>query len=136
MLANFDAPSREECIAYRIISNTPQQALTLLNDPTFAEASRVFAARLLSAKVKSDEERLDLAFEQTLARPIKPKEKESLKTFLAVQREHYRTHSDEANKLMKVGVAPASKNADEFELAAWTEVCRVVLNLHESITRY
>ena len=50
MLANFDAPSREECIASRIVANTPQQALTLLNDPTFVEAARVLAGSILSAK--------------------------------------------------------------------------------------
>ena len=54
MLANFDAPSREECTASRVISNTPQQALTLLNDPTFVEAARVFAQSLLSDGAASD----------------------------------------------------------------------------------
>src|SRR5207237_6896706 len=64
MLANFDAPSREECTAYRIVSNTPQQALTLLNDPSFVEAARVFAAQLLARGPQSDDSQLDLAFER------------------------------------------------------------------------
>jgi hypothetical protein len=136
MMANFDAPSREECIAYRNVSNTPQQALTLLNDPTFAEASRVFAARLLSAKAKSDEERLDLAFQEALARPIKPKERDSLTRFLAAQREHYKLDQAEADKLLRIGIAPWPKGANKLELAAWTQICRVLLNLHETITRY
>jgi len=136
MLANFDAPSREECVASRNISNTPQQALTLLNDPSFVEASRAFAEKVLSSKRASDDARLELACERALARPIKPKELKSLEEFLALQREHYRSNPDEAKKLMNVGFAPEPKGADESELAAWTQVCRVVLNLHETITRY
>ena len=136
MLANFDAPSREECVAARNLSNTPQQALTLLNDPTFVEAARVFAAKLLSSKRESDDARLDLAYEDALARPIKPEEQKSLERFLDLQREHYRANSDEAQKLVRVGRTPESKDVAETELAAWTQVCRVVLNLHETITRY
>ncbi len=136
MLANFDAPSREECVASRNISNTPQQALTLLNDPTFLESSRVFAAKLLSLPRVSDEARLDRAYQEALARPIKPQEQESLAQFLAVQREHYQANPEEAKKLAQVGPAPEPKNVVETELAAWTQVCRVILNLHETITRY
>src|SRR5205814_6067605 len=99
MLANFDAPSREECVASRNISNTPQQALTLLNDPTFTEAARVFAQRLLSSTCGSDDARLDLAYQEALARPIQPKEERSLEQFLALQREHYRENPNEAKKL-------------------------------------
>src|SRR5207244_9430993 len=78
MLANFDAPAREECCANRIVSNTPQQALTLLTDPTFVEASRVFAARLLATPGDSDTDRLERAFEIALSRPVKEKEKHAL----------------------------------------------------------
>ncbi len=136
MLANFDAPSREECVANRNVSNTPQQALTLLNDPTFLEASRVFAERLLSSNPESDDARLDFVYKEALARPIKPKEQKSLEQFLELQREHYQANPDEAKKIARVGLAPEPKSVDEIELAAWTQVCRVVLNLHETITRY
>ena len=68
MLANFDAPAREECTATRNVSNTPQQALTLLNDPTFVEAARVFAARLL-ADAANDRARIDLAFQRAWRHP-------------------------------------------------------------------
>jgi hypothetical protein len=136
MLANFDAPSREECTAMRVVSNTPQQALTLLNDPTFVEASRAFAARLLAAETAADAARINLAFELALSRPAKPSEAKSLLQFLAVQREHYRADEQEAGKLLKVGIAPASKEASPSELAAWTQLCRVILNLQETITRY
>jgi hypothetical protein len=136
MLANFDAPSREECTAIRTVSNTPQQALTLLNDPTFVEASRVFAASLLVAQCPTDTQTLDLAFRRALARSPKAKEQASLLTFLGEQREHYQQNADESKKLMAVGMASAPKSADAAELAAWTQVCRVILNLHETITKY
>jgi len=136
MMANFDAPSREECTAARIVSNTPQQALTLLNDPTFVEAARVFAEKVLASDCKSDEQRLDCAFERALARDTKPKEKQSLLKFLGMQREHYQMDNEEAGKLIKIGNSLAPKNNSETELAAWTQVCRVILNLNETITCY
>jgi hypothetical protein len=136
MLANFDAPSREECTAYRIVSNTPQQALTLLNDPTFVEAARVLAASLFATDGLSDEQRLERLFQKALARPMKPREKESLTRFIAAQRAHYRADPDEAKQLLEVGIAPRPRRPDAVELAAWTQVCRVVLNLQETITNY
>ena len=136
MLANFDAPGREECIAARVVANTPQQALTLLNDPTFVEAARVLAGSLLENGAASDAARLDLLFEMALARSAKDKEKAALLAFLDKQRAESREHPDEAAKLLQVGMAPPLKALDPAELAAWTEVCRVVMNLHETITRY
>ena len=136
MLANFDAPAREESVCTRNISNCPQQALTLLNDPTFVESSRVFAEDVMVQKRKSDEDRLEYAFEKALARPVKQKEKTSLLEFLNAQRQHTRDHTDEPQKLIAVRLAPVPSGLDKNELAAWTEVCRVILNLHETITRY
>jgi hypothetical protein len=157
MLANFDAPAREECVAARNVSNTPQQALTLLNDPTFVEAARVFAAEVLSAAAGSDKARIEFAFQRALARPAKSKEISSLAQFLGEQRVYYTAHTNDAAKLLRVGLAtnsprgltgqkleissgkmssPASSSAGEAELAAWTELCRAILNTHESITKY
>jgi hypothetical protein len=136
MLANFDAPSREECTANRIVSDTPQQALTLLNDPEFVEASRVFATHLLSHDARTDQARLDLAFMRALAREPKPPEAASLLKFLATQREHYRADPEEAGKFIHIGNAPQTSGIQVSELASWTQVCRVILNLHETITRY
>src|SRR6185295_15607892 len=67
-LVAFDAPSREECTAERTRSNIPQQALTLLNDPTYVEAARAFAARILSECKGNTEQRLDWAWQQALQR--------------------------------------------------------------------
>ncbi len=134
MMANFDAPSRDECAAQRTVSNTPQQALTLLNDPTFVEAARLFAARLVPAAA-TDAARLRLTFQLALAREPKAEEVASLQAFLSGQRDYYRANSAEAEKLLKVGLAPASAG-DPVELAAWTSLCRVILNSQEVITRY
>lgn len=135
MLANFDAPSREECTANRVVSNTPQQALTLLNDPTFVEASRALAAELLKENAP-DESRIDAAFQRALVRDAKAKERASLLDFLASQRAHYAEHPDEVKGLMNVGLFKAPDSIDPKELAAWTSVCRVILNLHETISIY
>jgi len=133
MLANFDAPSREDSICTRVVSNTPQQGLTLLNDPQFVEASRAMAQTLL-ATGGSDGEKIDRLYQRTLARLPKEQEKTSLLKLLATQRSIYKSSPDEAAKLLTVGNAPATGEASE--LAAWTNTCRVVLNLHETITRY
>jgi len=95
----------------------------------------VFAANLLEAS-RDDEQRLDAAFERALARHPNSKEKQSLLNFLSVQREHYKKDRDEAALLMKVGFSKSPADIDQIELAAWTQVCRVILNLHEVITVY
>jgi hypothetical protein len=136
MLANFDAPPREECTAARSVANTPQQALTLLNDPTFVEAARVLAQSLLAKPGGSDADRLEQLYEKALARSLKAREHQSLADFLDLQRKFYRDHPSEADQLLHVGLTPAPRGIDERELAAWTTVCRIVLDLHETITRY
>jgi hypothetical protein len=136
MLANFDAPARDECAAARTVSNTPQQALTLLNDPIFVEAARVFAARLLQDKTAtSDEARLATAFRLGLNREPKPQESEHLIPFLNQQRQTYAAAPADAEKLLAIGLAPRPP-LDPAEHAAWTQVARVLLNTQEVLTRY
>jgi mono/diheme cytochrome c family protein len=136
MLANFDAPSREDCLALRTSANSPQQALTLLNDPSFVEAARAWGARLLGdATLKDDGARIDRAFAQALARPPKDAERASLLAFLDAMRREYAARPEDAAKLLGVGYAPKPEG-DAVELAAWACACRVILNLHETITRY
>jgi hypothetical protein len=135
MLANFDAPARDECAAQRTLSNTPQQALTLLNDPTFVEAARLFASRVLAGQDASDGQRIDRAMLDAVARPAKENERASLMKFLAEQRDYFRANSADAEKFLKVGRAP-EPTGDKAELAAWTSLCRVLLNAQETITRY
>ncbi|MEO5713466.1 MAG: PSD1 and planctomycete cytochrome C domain-containing protein [Luteolibacter sp.] len=137
MLQNFDAPSREECAADRLQANTPLQALTQLNDPTFIEAARAFAARVMAERPKAEPAaRISRVFQLALAREPKPEELQSLKAFLATRAEDFRSGRDDAKKFLNVGLYRTPADIDTTELAAWTQVCRVVLNLHETITRY
>ncbi|MBL9188538.1 MAG: PSD1 domain-containing protein [Opitutaceae bacterium] len=134
MLANFDAPSRDECAAARTVSNTPQQALTLLNDPTFVEAARHLAARAIEAGA-TDAARLHEAFQRALGRTPRAAERDSLLKLLAAQRGYYRANPEDAKKLLRIGLS-APPGGDPVEHAAWTQVARVIVNLHEFITRY
>ncbi len=137
MLANFDAPAREECAVDRPVSSTPQQALTLLNDPSFVEAARVFAGNLLRApKIKTDAARVDLAIETALLRPAMKAERDSLLKFLTEQRSYFSANPADAEKLLHIGQHASSACLKPTEHAAWTSLARVVLNLHETITRY
>ena len=137
MLANFDAPAREECAVDRPVSSTPQQALTLLNDPSFVEAARVFAEKLLSEPMlTTDAERVNLAIETAVLRPAKPTEQDSLLKFLAEQRSYYSANLGDADKLLNVGQHRSTAKFSSSEHAAWTSLARVLLNLNETITRY
>jgi hypothetical protein len=134
-LLAFDAPSREECCAERSRSNIPQQALVLLNDPTYVEASRAFAARILKECQGSADDRVTWAWQQALQRPPRPEEREVAAQLLDKHRKTYREQPDLAAALLKVGIDFAPATIDPVELAAWTHVARVLLNLHETITR-
>jgi hypothetical protein len=134
MLRAFDASSREECTAQRARSNTPLAALVLLNDPTFIEAARVFAQRLLE-RPASDVERIAAGFQKATGRPPDEKETALLTKLLHRNRAHYKADPDGALELVKTGIFPVPKDADCSELAAWTSLCRALLNLSETITR-
>ena len=138
MLAAFDGPSREECVAERFQANSPQQALVLLNDPTFVEAARAFAQRVKREKPGADDGvRIRHAIKLALTRDPRDGEIEGLREFLGNQREIYRGNPDDARALLETGQTGAYlEDADFEELAAWTQLCRVILNLHETITRY
>jgi len=137
MMANFDAPSREECVADRTVSNTPQQALTLLNDPTFVEAARMLATHLIESGAENTADRIDLAFSRAIARTATPEEISQLTTFLKSQFTHYSKDKEATRSFISVGQSPhPHQDIDEVELAAWTSLCRVILNFHETITRY
>ncbi len=134
MLA-FDAPSREECVAERNRSNIPQQALVLLNDPTYVEAARVFAARILTESSGDASQRITWAVQQALQRKPSAEELKTLSALFAQQLADYQKDPAAAMELLKTGAAPVSPNLNSSELAAWAHVARVILNLHETITR-
>jgi hypothetical protein len=135
MLKAFDAPSREECTARRPVSNTPSAALTLLNDPTFVEASRVFAERVLRDRGKTTGERIRWMWSESLSRPPSDAELTVLKLLFEHNLADYRADEKAAESLTSIGLAPRPKDVDVAELAAWTAVARAILNLHETITR-
>jgi hypothetical protein len=134
-LLAFDAPSREECTADRARSNTPLQALVLLNDPIYVEAARAFAVQLLQSGGESDDDRLEAAFQRAVSRSIRPDERKVLTELLDKHRAEYREDPDAAQRLLSVGESPVPDGIDHPELAAWTSVARTILNLHETITR-
>ena len=136
-LLAFDAPSREECAARRSRSNTPTQALVLLNDPIFVEGARAFAGRILREGGADDTARVDFAVRCALGRRPGAEERAILVGLVDRHRAHYRAAPAEATALLKVGELPipAGSAGDPAELAAWTSVARAILNLHETITR-
>ena len=137
MMAGFDAPSREECSADRLQSNSPQQALILLNDPSFVEAARAFAASLLEGNPDAtDADRIKHAIRRALGREPRKGELEGLEKFLNGQRTSLKTQKDDPEAFLKIGQWRPEVPPDPVELAAWTQACRVLLNLHETLTRY
>ena len=133
-LLAFDAPSREEAVCERTRSNVPQQALAMLNDPTYVEAARVFAEHIVRSG-SSDSTRLDFAFEKALQRAPRPQETQILTDMLQKHLAEYAANTSAAKELTSVGSAPVAKDLNVNELAAWTNVARAILNLHETITR-
>jgi Protein of unknown function (DUF1553)/Protein of unknown function (DUF1549)/Planctomycete cytochrome C/Concanavalin A-like lectin/glucanases superfamily len=133
-LTIFDAPDREKCTARRGITNTPLQALALLNDPTYVEAARGLAQRALRTGGKSDRERVDFAFKLATARTPDPEERSVLLDSLQEFRSSYRMDRPQAGKLLAIGETKADPKLDPRELAAWTTVASMILNLDETIT--
>jgi hypothetical protein len=134
-LLAFDAPTREECTVERPRSNIPQQALVLLNDPTYVEAARGFAERILAQGGATKATEISWAYECALSR--KPREEESrlLLDLLEKHAKQFRQDQAAAVQFLSTGQHHTATNRDVAELAAWTSVARVILNLHETITR-
>jgi len=135
MMRAFDAPTREECTAQRPRSNTPLAALVLLNDPTFLEAARAFAQRTLAEGRMTDEERVAFAFREATSRAPDDVERGVLLKLLEKNRARYKSDAQAAAELVKTGLAPVPKDVDVVELAAWTQVCRALFNLNETVSR-
>jgi hypothetical protein len=134
-LANFDASTREECTVNRVNSNTPLQALNLLNDPIFVEAARVFAQNALKKGGPTLNARITWAFMQALGRRPTPDESQILANLYQKSREDFRANPQRAVSLLEVGEAPVAKDLKPNDLAAMTLVTRAIVNLHETITR-
>ena len=134
-LTTFDAPDRETCTVRRARTNTPLQALVLLNDPTYVEASRKFAERILREGGSSLDPRLTFAFRTVLARAPREQELSILRQVYEKQRARFAASGDAAEKLLSVGESSRDKSLDQAELAAWTIVASTLLNLDEAVTK-
>ncbi len=135
-LLAFDATTREECAVQRPQSNTPLQALVLLNDPTYVESARVLAEKILRHDAESFAGQLHYAYREALQRAPRESEIANLRSLFEKHLAEYQQNEAEASNVAKVGLAEVDENLDASRLAAWTSVARVLLNLHETITRY
>ncbi len=133
-LVTFDAPDREVCTVRRSRTNTPLQALVLMNDPTYVEASRKFAERIMQ-KEKTPAARLALAFRLATARQPTERETAILKRVLDKQLQTYQENPKAAEALLRVGESPRDEALSAAELAAYTIVASVILNLDEVVTK-
>lgn len=134
-LLAFDAPTREECTVNRPRSNTPLQALVLLNDPTYVEAARAFAERVIRDGGNDVAPRIEHAYRLALSRKPRPAEATVLAKLYERQIAEFRADPASAREALNVGDRPAPRDIDTNELAAWTSVARAILNLYETTTR-
>jgi hypothetical protein len=134
-MSNFDAPNREQMCAVRERSNTPLQALQLMNDTQHFEAARALAERILAEAGLCDEQRIVLLYRMVLARSPRAEEQSLVHMSLATQRELYAEDPAAARDVVRVGESPVRQVATDPELAAWTLVANLILNLDETVTR-
>lgn len=130
----FNAPTREVSCVRRDLTNTPLQALALMNDPQFVEASRELAASAIKSSSAADA-RADFIMLRLLSRTLDDDEREIVRESLATMLETYRAKPEDAGKLIATGAKPPPQDIDPAELAAWTIVASQILNLDETITR-
>ena len=128
-MATFDAPSRETCSLRRIRTNTPLQAFVTMNDPAYVEASQALARRIMKEGGVTSQERAAFALKLCLVRPPNPAQTESLVNLYQSELAHFQSAAAAAKKLATDPLGPAPDGMSEAELAAWTVVANVVLNL-------
>jgi hypothetical protein len=134
-LVTFDAPDREKCTGRRALTNTPLQALVLMNDPTYVEAARMLAQRALREGGKDVSSRIVYAFRLATARKPTAAEGRVLRELLQQQLANYRNDKNAADALLRIGESSYDKQIDAAELASWTMVASVILNLDETIIK-
>ncbi len=134
-MMTFDASPRETCVVRETRTNTPLQALTLMNDVAFVEASRMLAQRVMKEGGPTAEDRLALAFRLCTSRTPRPKERKVLLEDFEQHLAHYRQDRPAALKLLGTGEAPRDERLDPCELAAYTAAANLILNLDEVVTK-
>ncbi len=131
----LDAPTRESCVVKRPRTNTPLQALALLNDPQFVEPARAFAQRVIREGGKTPRSRLEYAFMLVTSRKPTRDEAKVLEDVLAKQTADFRKSGDAAGKLLNVGEFVEDPSLNQADLAAWTTIASMLLNLDETVTK-
>ena len=134
-MVTFDAPNREVCTLRRVRTNTPLQALVTLNDPVYIEAAQSLARRMIAQGGTSPAERAQYGVRLALTRPATDLELQRLVRLFEQTREKLAKSPDEARKLATDPLGPAPAGVDVVELAAWTVVGNVLLNLDETIMK-
>lgn len=129
-MVTFDAPDRQVCTIRRPRSNTPLQALVTLNDPVYVEAAQSLGRKLL-AHDGSLEDKIVAGFTCVLIRPAKSIEIQHLAQLYVLALTHYRSNLEQANLISTNPIGEPGQNVDKSELAAWTAVSSVLLNLDE-----
>lgn len=133
-MATFDAPDRETCVVRRACTNTPLQALVLLNDPTYIEAARKLAERIIVA-ADAPADRISLAFRIVLSRRPDDTEQTTLKEIAADARQHFAEDPQAAEQFLSIGDSARDPSLSPIEVAAWTTAMSVLLNLDECISK-
>ncbi len=131
----FDAPSREECTARRPRSNTPLQALVLLNDPEYVEAARALAAKSMAEAGPEPQARARFLLRRAVGRVPSEQEVAVVAELAAAERARFAADPGAADKLLSIGELPPPRGIDRIDLAAWTTAARAVLNMQETYTR-
>jgi hypothetical protein len=134
-MATFDAPSREICTIRRIRTNTPLQAFVTLNDPVYVEAAQALARRIVKEGGPSAEDRARYSLRLCLCRPPQPEQVRALTALFETEREHYRKDAKAALELATDPLGPLPSGMDAGDLAAWTVVANVLLNLDGVLTK-
>jgi hypothetical protein len=133
-MISFDTSTREACSTRRMTTNTPLQALVMLNDPQFVEAARKFGERIMNHGGTSDESRAAWAYREVIGTTPTAGQITLLTELIAEQRHIFTTQSSDAEALLKIGDSPADPNLDKTELAAFTTLAQAILNLDAHIT--
>jgi hypothetical protein len=134
-LSIFDVPDREVCVVQRSKTDTPLQALALMNDPVQLEAARKLAERMLLEGGAAPRDRLDFAFQLATARKPQPEEQQALSALLEKRLAAYREDPAAAKAFISVGDSKPNETLDPVELAAYANLASLILNLDETITR-
>jgi hypothetical protein len=134
-MTTLDAPDRETCLIRRARTNTPLQALVLLNDPTYVEAARKLAERAINLGGAQPDARLNSLFQLALSRSPSPSEQALLLELLHESKTKFEANPLAADQLLQVGESPADKKISAIDLAAWTTLSSLVLNLDEAVTK-